>query len=89
LPALLKTVKRLGDNTITPILPLFASFVDNFDPRPYSEELLQDFFAFSKKVSSTCKWLSRVQNLESLIVRPIDYKIEQSGAIIDEFLTRP
>jgi len=86
--ALVGSVKRLGSRLPNSIPPLFVEFVENFNPRPYDIEVLKGFYTFSKNVPASCKWLSRVENLNALIVDPLVYQLEESGQIVEEFLSR-
>ena len=86
--ALLKAVETMGNKIPNAIPPLFAQFVENFDPTPYPVELLKRFFAFTKIVPCSCKWLARVPDLNPLIVNAITLQLEESGPVALEFLSR-
>jgi hypothetical protein len=44
----MKAFEALGKKLPVAIPPLYVSFVENFDPRPYDVQLLKEFYEFTK-----------------------------------------
>lgn len=86
LPALMKAFKTLGKKLPAAILSLFVSFVENFTPQSYDTHLLKEFFEFTKQIPCSCTWLTKVPDLNPLVVDPSTLMLDESAIIVEEFL---